>query len=105
MTIVTTRTATPTPAPFRTGGRVVSLRRSPAALDPATATAVEALFASDVQPSWNLTGELLAAAVTITLKRLGVAGCAQVVAGEFAEHPETAVIRMTWVRKSVGMIG
>ena len=35
-------------------------------------------------------------AVTSTLRMLGSRGCATWVAGEFGDHPETAVPRMTW---------
>lgn len=77
----------------------------PPPLDPASATAAEALFVSWVQPSSQPTSEDLIDAVTATLKRLGARGCAAAMAAEFAEHPETAVVRMAWVRRNVHMLG
>ena len=35
-------------------------------------------------------------AVTTTLQQLGVRDCAARVAGEFGDHPDTAVARMSW---------
>jgi hypothetical protein len=32
----------------------------------------------------------------MTLRRLGIHGCAGQLAGEFGDHPDTAVARMTW---------
>lgn len=88
-----------------TQGRIAFLTTPPAPLDPATVVAREALFASDLQPS-DLPGrDLLADAVTATLRRFGVRGCAAIVAGEFAEHPETAVNRMSWALAHARMIG
>ncbi|WP_426509713.1 hypothetical protein ACPPVO_02605 [Dactylosporangium sp. McL0621] len=40
-------------------------------------------------------------AVTSTLRRYGVNGCAGRVAGEFGEHPETAARRMSWALQMV----
>jgi hypothetical protein len=89
----------------RVTARPAFLTDPPAPLDPDTTIAVEALFASLLQPSSQPTRSQVAAAVAVTLNRLGVSGCAAVVAGEFAEHPETAVVRMSWVRKYVGVAG
>jgi hypothetical protein len=35
-------------------------------------------------------------AVARTLRRLGIQGCAAEVAGEFGDHPDSAVERMAW---------
>ena len=62
---------------------------------------VEALFASDVQPSDAPTTEAVRQAVTRTIVRFGTDGCAARVAAEFGDHPENAVRRMSWVRERV----
>lgn len=63
----------------------------------------EALFASDVQRSQQPTPELIRAAVTATVDRLGESGCAERVAQEFGEHPDCAIGRMRWARGAVQM--
>ena len=61
-----------------------------------TATA-EALFVSAMQPSDHCNrAEVDAAVDTSLLAYGGEAGCAQRLAAEFGEHPETAVPRMRW---------
>jgi hypothetical protein len=40
-------------------------------------------------------------AVATTLRRLGIKGCAAEVAGEFGDHPESAVARMSWALATV----
>ena len=67
-----------------------------------TAARAEALFASDVQPTFSLEPEQVAEAVRSTLRRLhGVRGCAEAVAAEFGEHPETAAPRMRWALETI----
>jgi hypothetical protein len=61
----------------------------------------EALFASDVQRSQHPTPESIRAAVTAMVNRLGVSGCAALVAQEFGEHPDCAPGRMRWARHAV----
>ena len=61
----------------------------------------EALFVSDVQRSQQPTPELIRAAVTATVDRLGERGCAALVAQEFGEHPDCALGRMQWARTAV----
>jgi hypothetical protein len=61
----------------------------------------EALFASHVQRSQEPTPELIRAAVSATVNRLGEARCAEVVAEEFGEHPDCALGRMRWARNAV----
>ncbi|HET9517130.1 MAG TPA: hypothetical protein VFO77_05330 [Actinoplanes sp.] len=61
----------------------------------------EALFASDVQRSQQLTLDLIRQAVAATVDRLGESGCAARVAQEFGEHPDCAPERMQWARTQV----
>ncbi|MBU2666031.1 hypothetical protein KOI35_21185 [Actinoplanes bogorensis] len=61
----------------------------------------EALFVSNVQRSQLPTPELIREAVTDTVDRLGEAGCAELVAQEFGEHPDCALGRMKWARNAV----
>ncbi|HET6188489.1 MAG TPA: hypothetical protein VFE59_16060 [Trebonia sp.] len=65
---------------------------------PGTFEAVQAgaLFASTLQPSGSPSRRQIRRAVAATLERLGVCGCAERVAGEFGDHPDTAVARMSW---------
>lgn len=62
---------------------------------------VEALFVSYIQPSDTPTPAMVQAAVTETIMRFGTDGCAALVAAEFGDHPDTAVLRMAWVRETV----
>jgi hypothetical protein len=71
-----------------------------AALD-LDAVRTEALFVSDVQRSQQLTAELIRAAVSATVSKLGATGCAALVAQEFGEHPDCAPGRMRWARYAV----
>lgn len=61
----------------------------------------EALFVSDLQRSQQPTAEIIRAAVTATVDRLGERGCAALVAQEFGEHPDCALGRMQWARTAV----
>lgn len=61
----------------------------------------EALFVSDLQRSDQPTAELIRAAVTATVDRLGEARCAELVAQEFGEHPDCAIDRMQWARTAI----
>src|SRR6266571_3693723 len=58
------------------------------------AVRAEALFGS---PSPDQIRRVVAA----TLQRLGVRGCAAQVAGEFGDHPDTAVARMSWALATI----
>jgi hypothetical protein len=66
---------------------------------------VEALFASDVQPSDAPTPETVQHAITRTIVRFGTDGCAAQVAAEFGDHPDIAVCRMAWVRETLNRVG
>jgi hypothetical protein len=65
---------------------------------------VEALFASHLQPSQAPTAAAIEVAVEQMILRLGSDGCAAAVASEFGDHPETAVARMCWVRRTLAAI-
>ena len=62
----------------------------------------EALFASPLQPTDELTAEIVAHALGSTLRRLGSAGCRGYIAEEFGDHPEEAADRMRWIRQLAG---
>jgi hypothetical protein len=70
---------------------------------PATFEAVRAgaLFVSTLQPSWRPSPDQVRRVVTTTLRRLGVRGCAAQMAGEFGDHPDTAVARMSWALATI----
>jgi hypothetical protein len=61
----------------------------------------EALFLSTLEPSGLPSPDQVRRAVTTTLQRLGVRGCAAQVAGEFGDHPDTAVARMSWALATI----
>ena len=56
----------------------------------------EALFVSNVQASDLPTVDDVRRAVAASLREFRIRGCAARVAGEFGDHPETAVRRMRW---------
>jgi hypothetical protein len=61
----------------------------------------EALFASPLQRSDDPTVEQVVQAVGQAVRCLGGRGCAALVAQEFGDHPDTAVLRMRWARRLV----
>ena len=61
----------------------------------------EALFVSHLQRSQQPSAESIRAIVAATVDRLGVTGCAALVAQEFGEHPDCAPGRMQWARHAV----
>jgi hypothetical protein len=65
------------------------------------AVRAEALFASFVQSSDGPSARDVRGAVATTLRRLGIRGCAEAVAGEYGEHPDTAQARMAWALATV----
>jgi hypothetical protein len=65
------------------------------------AVRAEALFVSSLQSSQQPAAEEVRATVARTLRRFGVWGCAGQVAGEFGDHPETAVARMAWALATI----
>jgi hypothetical protein len=60
------------------------------------AVRAEALFVSNLQCSQSPRSDEIRTAVATTLRRVGIKGCAAQVAGEFGDHPDTAVARMAW---------
>jgi hypothetical protein len=61
----------------------------------------EALFVSYVQRSDTTTADTIRSAIRHSVRQHGTRGCAEMVAHEFGEHPETAVGRMTWALRTV----
>lgn len=65
------------------------------------AVRAEALFASTLQMSQDPGDADIRAAVTRTLRMIGVQGCTALMATEFGEHPETATTRMGWALRMI----
>lgn len=65
------------------------------------AVRAEALFVWCLQSSRRPSLDEVREAVAHTLRRLGMRGCAALVADEFGTHPETAVARMGWALAAV----
>ena len=61
----------------------------------------DAVFASGLQRSDEPGAAQVRQAVAAAIAAFGYAGCAERVAQEFGDHPETAVIRMRWARAVV----
>jgi hypothetical protein len=61
----------------------------------------EALFVSAVQRADNPSAGQVQRAIAHAVRTFGSRGCAALVAQEFGDHPETAVIRMRWARQVV----
>ena len=57
----------------------------------------EALFVCELQQSDNPTTNMVAGAITRTMRRFGTDGCAGQMAQEFGDHPHAARDRMRWV--------
>ena len=64
----------------------------------------DALFASALQRSDELSVSQIRRAVAAALHGYGAAGCAGRVAQEFGDHPETAAARMRWARTAVAAL-
>ena len=62
------------------------------------AAAADALFASRLQRYEEPDAARIRLAVAAAVRAFGCSGCAERVAQEFGDHPETAVIRMRWAR-------
>jgi hypothetical protein len=56
----------------------------------------EALFASTLQSSQSPSPDRVRREVDSTLLQLGTRGCAERLACEFGDHPDTAITRMAW---------
>ena len=69
-----------------------------------SATWAEALFVSALQRSDNPSAGQVRKAIATAVRAHGGRGCAQRVAQEFGDHPETAVARMRWACAAVGEV-
>ena len=58
----------------------------------------DAIFVSALQRSDELSAGQIRQAVAAAISAFGYSGCAERVAQEFGDHPETAVVRMRWAR-------
>jgi hypothetical protein len=65
------------------------------------AVRAEALFVSTLQSSESPAPNQVRRAVATTMRRLGIGGCAEQMAREFGEHPDTAAARMTWALATI----
>lgn len=61
----------------------------------------DALFASALQRSDQPSEAQVRQAIAAAIRAFGARGCAAQVAQAYGEHPETAVLRMRWVRAAV----
>ena len=66
--------------------------------------AAEALFVSCLQPSECPSRKTLEDTVAAMILRHGTDGCAEEVAEEFGDHPESAARRMGWVHAELRII-
>jgi hypothetical protein len=66
-----------------------------------SAVRCEALFVSQLQRSDNPSVGQIRDAIVQARRRFGIRGCAERMAQEFGDHPETAVRRMRWVRHMI----
>ena len=64
----------------------------------------DALFVSVLQRGDEPNASEIWRAVTAALTAHGGAGCAERVAQEFGDHPETAAVRMRWARAAVAIL-
>jgi hypothetical protein len=62
----------------------------------------DAIFASELQRCDEPSAGQVRQAVAAAIRAFGYSGCAELVAQEFGDHPETAVIRMRWARAVAG---
>jgi hypothetical protein len=67
-----------------------------------TAFGADALFVSALQRSDAPSAGQIRQAIDASVRAFGYAGCAERVAQEFGDHPETAVARMRWARATAG---
>ena len=62
------------------------------------ASQADAVFASELQRGDEPSAGQVRQAVASAIHAFGYSGCAERVAQEFGDHPETAVTRMRWAR-------
>jgi hypothetical protein len=76
-----------------------------AVYDPGTSAVwADALFVSVLQGSEKSDAGQIREAIDAAVRAYGGQGCAQRVAQEFGDHPETAVPRMRWARAVAGEV-
>jgi hypothetical protein len=63
-----------------------------------SAVRADAVFVSELQRCDEPTAGQAREAIAVAIRSFGCSGCAERVAQEFGDHPETAVIRMRWAR-------
>ena len=63
-----------------------------------TGFVAEAVFASTLQPSQVVTTAEAWAAIAAAITLHGAQGCVEILAREYGERPETAVVRMRFAR-------
>ena len=63
-----------------------------------SAARADALFVSALQRSEEVSTGQVRQAVATAVRAFGSRGCAERVAQEFGDHPDTAVARMRWAR-------
>jgi hypothetical protein len=95
------RRARSTRTGLRKGPRLLYMNYLSADVHYLQARWAHALFSSPLQPSQRPTPAQVRNAITVTLARHGVRGCACVMAEEFGAHPETAAPRMAWALATV----
>jgi hypothetical protein len=64
----------------------------------------EALFASSLQGSDQPTPAQVRDAIATAMRTFGSRGCAERMAQEFGDHPDTAIVRMSWARRVVATV-
>lgn len=67
-----------------------------------TSSDADALFVSALQRSDAPSAGQIRQAIAAALGAFGYVGCAERVAQEFGDHPETAAVRMRWARSLAG---
>jgi hypothetical protein len=67
-----------------------------------SAVRADALFVSALQRCEHPSTGQVRQAVAEAVRTFGREGCAERMAQEFGDHPETAVARMRWAREQVG---
>jgi len=67
-----------------------------------SAVRADALFVSALQRSEEPGCGQVRQAVAAAVRAFGSRGCAERVAQEFGDHPETAAARMRWARRAAG---
>jgi hypothetical protein len=66
-----------------------------------SAARADALFVSALQQSDEPSAKQVQDAIAGAVRRFGGQGCAGRVAQEFGDHPDIAVARMRWVRRTI----